>query len=95
MNTIIGWLLKWTGVAKIWDKVDGYKTYGAAALGILTGLAGLAAELAPIISSHDTAGLIAFVQRLPTNPAWVTLLGAVGLLGLGHGIKKTVPPEAS
>ncbi len=79
INTIAG---RFVGGA--WAFMDGKKTYAAAALGILTGLAGLGAELAPVLAAHNTAGVIALIQGLPHDPSWLSLVAAVGLLGLGH-----------
>ena len=95
MNTILAWVLKFSGAGFVWDKLDGYKTYGAAALGILTSLAGLAVEVAPILSTHNTAGLIAIIQGLPHDPAWLGLIASFGLLGLGHKVEKASDPAAT
>lgn len=88
MNSVLAFLLKFTGVGFVWDKLDGYKTYGAAALGILTSLAGLGVELAPILSAHNTAALLTFVQGLPHDASWLGLVAAFGLLGVGHKLEK-------
>ena len=88
MNTILGWLANAAGLSKVWDFMDGKKTYAAAGLGILTSVAGLAVELAPILSAHNTPGLIGFIQHLPSDPSWLSLVAAFGLLGLGHSNKK-------
>ena len=88
MNSVINFVLKWTGMGKVWAAVDGYKTYGSATLGILTGLLGLVTGLAPILAAHDTAGLWHFIQGLPANPAWLLLGASVGGLGIGHKLNK-------
>lgn len=88
MNTIIGWIADHAGLNKAWAFMDGKKTYAAAGLGILTALAGLGAEFAPVLAAHNTAGLISLVQQLPHDPAWLSLVAACGLLGLGHKADK-------
>lgn len=80
--------------APIWKALDGKKTYAAAALGILTSLAGLGVELAPILSAHNTAALLAFIQQLPSDPSWLSLVASFGLLGLGHKTEKATTAEA-
>lgn len=88
MNKIIAFILDHSGVSKVWDILDGKKTYATAALGILTSLAGLGVELAPILAAHNTAGLLVFAQALPHDASWLSLLAALGLLGLGHKAEK-------
>lgn len=78
----------------IWKALDGKKTYGAAALGIITSLAGLGVEIAPILAAQNTAALLAFVQQLPTDPSWLSLVASFGLLGLGHKSAKATTDEA-
>lgn len=91
MNTVIGWIANLAGVQKVWAALDGKKTYAAAGLGIVTSLAGLGVEVAPILASHNTAALIGFVQHLPGDPSWLSLLASFGLLGLGHKADKAIP----
>lgn len=93
MNWIINALSKKIA-APLWKALDGKKTYAAAALGILTSAAGLGVELAPILAAHNTAGLLAFVQHLPTDPSWLSLVASFGLLGLGHKSEKATTAEA-
>lgn len=92
MNSLIAFVLKFSCFNSVWAFMDGKKTYGAAALGIVTSLAGLGVELAPILSSHNTAGLLTFVQGLPHDPSWLSLVAAIGLLGLGHKAQKAAEP---
>lgn len=88
MNKILNLVLKFSGMGKVWALLDGKKTYGSAAIGILTALLGIATSLAPILAAHDTMGLWAFIQGLPSNPSWLLLIASVGGLGLGHKISK-------
>jgi len=88
MNWLINTAVKWSGAGKIWGWLDGKKTYGAAALGILGALLGLGTELAPLLGAHDAAALLAWVKHLPTCQSWLSLVASLGLLGLGHGVKK-------
>jgi hypothetical protein len=98
MQKIINLFVKLSGAGWVWEKVDGYKTYGVAALGILSGLAGLGTELAPVLSSHDAGALWALVRSLPHDSSWLMLVGSLGALGLGHKADKVaaaVAPSAS
>lgn len=85
---LLNLLLKWSGANMVWEKLDGWKTYGSAALSILTGLAGLAAELAGPLSAHSLPGLVAVIQNLPHDPSWAALVFGLGLLGVGHKLEK-------
>lgn len=93
MNSILALILKFSGAGFVWDKMDGYKTYGAAALGILTSLAGLGVELSPILAAHNTAALIGLIQGLPHDPSWLGLIASAGLLGIGHKVDKSSEPS--
>ncbi len=77
-----------------WKALDGKKTYAAAGLGILTSLAGLGVEFAPVLAAHNTAGLLVLVQNLPHDPSWLSLVASFGLLGLGHKAEKATTAEA-
>lgn len=95
MNTVANWIADRAGLAKVWAFMDGKKTYAAAALGMLTSLVGLGAEVGPILAAHDTMGIWGFIQRLPTDPSWLSLMASFGLLGLGHGVKKAADTTVS
>ena len=94
-DKIINMIAKFSGVEKAWSLLDGKKTYAAAALGILTSLAGLGVEIAPILAAHNTAALLAFIQQLPSDPSWLSLVASFGLLGLGHKATKAVAPAST
>lgn len=88
MNSILNLILKFSGMGKLWAVLDGKKTYGAAAIGILTGLLGIATGLAPLLAAHDSIGVWHFIQALPANPSWLLLVASVGTLGIGHRLTK-------
>lgn len=88
MNALIAWVADRSGFAKVWAFLDGKKTYLSAAAGILTSLLGLANQLAPIATDHNTAAFLNWLQLLPTNTSWLSLVAACGLLGLGHANAK-------
>ncbi len=94
MNTIIGWIANRVWLNNVWKALDGKKTYASAGLGILTSLAGLGVEFAPLLAAHNTAGLISLVQSLPTDPSWLALIASFGLLGLGHKADKAATASA-
>lgn len=86
MKWIIDLIGKWTGITAIWSKVDGYKTKIS---GVALFLSGLSIILTQIVAlPHDLGSVIAFVQSLPTNSAWITMLSGLGILGIGHKIEK-------
>lgn len=95
MNTIINLALKFSGLSWIWEKVDGYKTKGAAIVGILTGLLGVIQELAPAISAHDAGAVFAVLRALPHDPSWLTLVGGFLGLGIGHKLEKAADAPAA
>ena len=94
MNTIINFL-SGRVLAPVWDFLDGKKTALAAGAGILAGVAALAAQVVPIVGAHDTAALITLIKTLPSDPAYLLIVGSLGALGIGHKIDKAaVAPEA-
>ncbi len=88
MDTLINLFAKFSGLDWIWDKVDGAKTYLAAAAAILSGLAGVVNEVFPPLTAHNAAGLLNIVKSLPSDPNWVMLVGGVATLGLRHAVQK-------
>lgn len=93
MNTLLNYV---SGriLAPIWDALDGKKTYLTGFVSILTGIAGLAAEIVPFLSSHDTVSLIALLRHLPSDPAYLMLLAGLGGLGIGHKLEKATDSVA-
>jgi len=85
---LINLFVKYSGAGWVWAKMDGYKTYGSAALSILTGLAGVGAELAGPLAAHNAAAVLAVVQGFPHDPSWLMLMAGFGLLGVGHKLDK-------
>ena len=88
MQTLINMAVKFSGLGWIWAKTDGWKAYIAAAIAILTGLSGVLQEAAPLIAAHDAGGLWARVKALSTHESWRILVDGLGILGIGHGVKK-------
>ena len=89
MNTIINLILKFSGAGRLWQAIDGYKSYGSASLGILTGLLGVLNGMVPYLTSHDLAGLWGFITRLPMNDSWLLLVASFGGLGVLHKWEKS------
>ncbi len=92
MNTLINWAVKLSGLGWVWEKTDGAKTYIAATVGILTGLAGLITEFAAPIAAHNAGAIVALLKTLPTDPSWLALIAALGTLGIGHKLEKQNAP---
>lgn len=94
-NRIIGLVLKWSGASKLWGWLDGKKTNIAGFSALLTGLAGVVAQLVPILAAKDFALLIAFAQGLPADPAFQMLLGGLATLGIAGKVQKIPAPAES
>lgn len=95
MNTLINLVLKFSGLGKLWDVLDGYKTYLSAAIAILTGLLGVLQELAPLLSAHDASGLLTLAKGLPHDQSWMILVAGLGTLGIGHKLSKAASADDS
>lgn len=93
MNAIINFV---SGriLSPVWDFLDGKKTAIASGASILSGAAGLAAELIPLLQSHNTAGLLDLLKHLPSDPSYLLVVGGLGALGLGHKIDKAADAAA-
>jgi hypothetical protein len=83
-------------LAPVWNFLDGKKTAGAAVLAILSGLAGLGAEVAPLLAAHNTAGLLDLIKHSAGDPSIQMIVAGLGGLGLGHKLDKAAaaPAEA-
>lgn len=89
----MNWLInKLTGLGSLWEKADGAKTYIAGGASILTGAAGLLAEVAKLIADKNTLAVWAFVKSLPTDQSWLLILGGLTAVGLRHAIQKQDAP---
>jgi len=84
METVINLLAKFSGFNAVWNFLDGKKAYGTCALGVLTGATALAAQAAPIMAAHNTAGLLTFLSGLATNPAALMIVGSCGAVAKLH-----------
>ena len=87
-NWVINLVAKIGGISRLWGVLDGYKTKIAGVASLLSGLAGIAAQLVPLIDKHDFAAFLAFAKGLPADQSWLLLLGGLGALGLGHKLEK-------
>lgn len=88
INLISGRFLK-----PVWGFLDGKKTALASGAGILAGLASFTAQLVPLLSEHNTAGLISLAKGLPSDPSYLLIVASLGALGIGHKLDKAA--EAS
>lgn len=94
MDTVINLIARFSGAAKVWDFLDGKKAYGTCALGILGGLSGLAAEVAPVLAAHNTAALVGLVSHIATDPSYILLLGSCAALAKLHRSDKAAATPA-
>lgn len=84
MKFLLNFALKWSGAGKVWAMIDGYKMYGTCTLGVLGALLGLATQVAPILSAHDTIALYNFVTSVSSNPNWLALLAFLAGIAKAH-----------
>ncbi len=92
MNFLINLAAKIGGIGTLWGFLDGKKTKIAGVASLLTGAAGVASQIAPLIDKHDAAAVFAFIKGLPADQSWLMLLGGLGALGLRHSIEKASAP---
>jgi hypothetical protein len=86
MKFLINLVSKFTGIDAITKKLDGSNTKLAGVAAVLTGVAGIIVQWVGM--PHDIASIMAFVQGIPTNPSWLTLVGGWAALGLGRKLEK-------
>jgi hypothetical protein len=94
MNFLINIVAKIGGVARLWGVLDGQKTRISGVASLLSGLAGIVGQLVPLIEAKDAALFVTFFTSLPANPAWLLLVGGLGILGVGHKLEKAAAEEA-
>lgn len=76
------------GVSKLWGFLDGKKTAVAGVASLLSGLAGIAAQIVPLIEAKDASAWLAFAQHLPQDQSWALVVGGLAVLGIGHKVEK-------
>lgn len=81
----MNWLL---GLNKVWDALEGSKTYLAGGASVLTGLAGLLNELIPLIQHRNALEAWGFVKDLPQDQSWLMILSGLAVMGLRHSHQK-------
>ena len=95
-NTMIAFIIKFTGLEKLWLAIDGYKTnVGAAGLmlgGAAIMLSGVAAIISAYVGCADHAAQVEFFRTvMHSDNAALVLKGYLafkgGLMGLGIGHK--------
>lgn len=88
MDTIINLAMKWSGVAKVLEKINGCKTYIGAAAQILTGSATILAAVANLLSEtaplHSAADYYHWAQTLSHDPNMALIAGGAAVVG--HGL---------
>lgn len=94
INKLINLGVKMSGLGWVWEKVDGSKTYLAAAISILSGAAGVLSQLLPALQAHDAAAVIAVLKHLPQDQAFLMLMLGIKALGLRHAVDKAPAAEA-
>ena len=96
-NKIVALILRLSGAGKLWDFLDGKKSNIAGFSALLSGLAGVVAQIVPVLAKKDFVALLTFAQGLPADPAFQMLLGGLATLGIAGKIVKAeaaaVPPK--
>ena len=92
MSFLINMVAKFSGASYIWDKLDGFKLYATGVLAILGAVVGLGAELSPILAAHNTAGVIAFITHINSDPAYLALLAGFATIAAAHKADKMATP---
>ncbi len=88
MGNLINFIVKISGFGWVWEKLDGLKTYLAAAVSILTGIVGIIQEFRPALDAHDAATVWSLIQGLPNDQSWLMIVAGLGILGIGHKLEK-------
>ena len=88
MSALINLAAKFSGLGWIFSKLDGAKTYIAASVSILSGLAGLLQEFLAVEGKHDFSALLTFAKDLPQDSCWLLILAGAAAIGLKHGQDK-------
>ena len=92
-NKIVALILRLSGAGAIWSWLDGKKSNIAGFSALLTGLAGVVAQLVPVLAAKDFAALLAFAQGMPADPAFQMLLGGLATLGIAGKVVKIAPDK--
>ena len=95
MNWLINMAGKWSGLSFIWAKIDGFKTYLAASVSILSGCAGLLQEFLAVEGKHDFSAMLAFCKDIPQDNCWLMILAGCAAIGIKHGQDKVQAQAAS
>lgn len=107
MNWIISLIVKFSGLGKLWDMVDGYKTKigtgGLMLAGVGMMFAGAAQVVAEYAACGDHACQVALFKGIAHSDGAKLLLqgflafkGGLSMLGVGHKLDKaTAAPDAA
>ncbi len=89
MNTIVNFVSGHV-LSPVWGFLDGKKAYGTGALAVLGALVGLGTEFAPLLATHNTAGIIAIISHINSDPSYLALLGGLGVIAGAHKADKVI-----
>lgn len=85
MGAIINFLGKITGISKVMDMLNGYKSKIGAISLMLSGAAELTQR---IVGLTDMASILAFLKGLPTSNGWLAIAAGIAAWGLAHKAEK-------
>ena len=92
MGTLIDVIGSWTGLDKLVKAFDGFKSYLAGVILILSGSAGFLQELADL---KDLGSWVAFLKFIPSDPSIHMVAAGLAILGLRHAIAKSTDASAT
>lgn len=88
----MNWLL---GLDKVWDKLDGSKTYLGGGIALLQGAAGLLSEILKLVADKDALEVWNFVKGLPADQNVALLAAGLVAVGLRHAVAKAADAPAA
>lgn len=91
MNWLVNLGAKLAGISKVWDWLDGKKTYLAGSLQLLSGTVAIGSEVLKLIADRNPAEVLAWAKQLPTDAGVAAFAMGLGVLGLRHAVAKTDP----
>ncbi len=84
----MNYLLNLLGGNKLWQKLDGAKTYIGGGILLLSSSAGLLAEVLKLVNDKNPLEAFAFVKGLPQDQFILSFAAGLVAVGLRHAVAK-------
>ncbi len=84
----MNYLLNKLALNKLWDKLDGAKTYIGGSVLLLTSSAGLLAELLKLLNDKNPMEAWSFLKALPQDQVVLSFAAGLVAVGLRHAVAK-------